>query len=338
MRLGGEETGARRNDGIDLFRGVLVLLVILGHFSELTRRESFLTWIGIGFRMPLFIGLSGYLFNLEQARALSIAGIFRKYYRRLILPWLVACLVVMTLTNAIDWMAPWGIVARPPFHLWFVPVLLSYILIARSCRLPPATMVAIALPCSIGAMYLLGAGHAGAPLAAWMPDRRYFIYPIFFVLGLWVARSPFDPRGRFWSLALAGAGLLWWCRLYDHPSLPGEVAAAVLMCVPLIRLFPWIRASTASLPLIDSVGRDSLFFYLWHPLAFAIVAAFAVSGVSLLVLAMTLTVLAWALIARIAPLAIVLGVRPRPALAPTTTTTTTAAAAARDGGPAGEGA
>ncbi|MEG3176292.1 acyltransferase [Sphingomonas sp. RB3P16] len=311
MKLAIAETSAHRSGGIDLFRGLLVVLVILGHFSELTQRESFLTWVGLGFRMPLFIGLSGYLFNLEQARALPLAAFFGKYYRRLILPWLTACVVVLTLTDAIDWLAPWSIVAQPPFHLWFVPVLLSFVLITRGCGLSPAAMLAIALPGSIAAMYLLGAGHAVAPFALWMPDRRYFIYPVYFVLGLWVARRPFDPRGRWWSLALASVGLLWWCRLYDHPSLPGEVAAALVMCMPVIGLFPWLRQSALSLPLIVPVGRDSLFFYLWHPLAFALWISLGMSGGSLLALAFALILLAWLLAARIAPLAFVLGINPR---------------------------
>lgn len=296
-----------RNSGIDLFRGLLVVLVILGHYSELTQRGSFLTWVGVGFRMPLFIGLTGYLFNLEHARTLSLPALFRKHYRRLILPWLTACVVVLTITGAIDWLAPWSIIARPPFHLWFVPVMLSFIVVARSCRLAPPMMLSLAIPLSIAAMYLLGAGHV-RHVGDWIPDRRYFIYPIYFAQGMWVARHPFDPRIRIWSLASACIGLLWWCRLYDHPSLAGEVAAALLMCVPLIRLFPWIRAWTLSLPLLVPVGRDSLFFYLWHPLIFGLWAAAGLSGLSLLTVSLLSLLCAWSVLAQIEPLCIVLGI------------------------------
>lgn len=299
--------GRARNSGIDLFRGLLVILVILGHFSELTQRDCFLTWVGLGFRMPLFIGLTGYLFNLEHARTLSIPGVFRKHYRRLILPWITACAVVLTVTGALDWFAPWSIVVQPPFHLWFVPVMLAFILAARTCRLPPATILAIALPMSIAAMYVLGAGHATQRFAQWLPDRRYFIYPVYFALGMWVARRPFDPRIRIWALAVACLGLLWWCRLYTHPSLAGEVAAALLMCVPLIALFPWIRDWTLRLPLVGPVGRDSLFFYLWHPMAFALWAALGLSGAPLLALSVLSILLVWGVAGGIAPLCIVLG-------------------------------
>ena len=318
MEQAGSQSGGRRNTGIDLFRGALVILVILGHFSELTQRDSILTWVGLGFRMPLFIGLTGYLFNLEHARTLTLRGLFRKHYRRLILPWIVACAVVLTLTGALDWLIPWSLIARPPYHLWFVPVMLAFIVVARSCRLAPATILAIALPASIAAMYLLGAGHATQRFAEWLPDRRYFIYPVYFALGMWVARQPFNPRLRIWLLAAAGVGLLWWCRLHAHPSLAGEVAAALLMCVPLIGLFPWIRAWDLPVPLIVPIGRDSLFFYLWHPMAFAVWATLGLSGLPLLVLGVVSILLVWVALARVPPLCIVLGIcerepgKPRP--------------------------
>lgn len=305
------EARESRNVGIDLFRGLLVVLVILGHFSELSRRESFLTWLGMGVRMPLFIGLTGYLFNLDHARTLTLPGLLRKHYRRLIIPWLTACLVVMTATGAIDWLAPWMIVMQPPFHLWFVPVILTFIITARTCRLPPSMILVIALPMSITAMYLLGIAHGTHRFSGWMPDRRYLIYPVYFALGMWVAQRPFDPRVRNWFLVVAGVGLLWWCRLYSHPSLAGEVAAALSMCMPLIALFPWIRGWTFALPLIAPIGRDSLFFYLWHPLAFALWAALHVSGLALLALSVASILVAWVLIARSTTLSTVLGVRPR---------------------------
>src|ERR1700741_487815 len=106
---------APRNTSIDVFRGMLVLLVMLGHFSEITQRQNFLTWLGFGFRMPLVIGLTGYIFKLEQDRSMSVPALFHKYYGRLILPWLVACAVHLTIVGAINWSAPINAIFRPPF-------------------------------------------------------------------------------------------------------------------------------------------------------------------------------------------------------------------------------
>jgi len=298
-----------RVSGIDLFRGSLVVLVILGHFAELSQRHSFLTWFGIGFRMPLFIGLTGYLFNLELARDLSSAGLLRKYYDRMVLPWLAACAVAVVITGSIAWFSPFYAVIRPPYHLWFVPVILAFMFAAKLCRLGPATMLAIAIPTSIGAMYVFGVGHDVWQFGAWTPDRRYFIYPIYFTLGMWVARRP-APTHEYLLLLIAFAGLLWWSRLYTHPSTAAEVAAELLLCVPLIALFPWLRRITFDVSLISAIGRDSLFFYLWHPLVFALWSAQGFSGTPLLALAAATTLAAWTAIARLPNLSGVLGVRP----------------------------
>jgi fucose 4-O-acetylase-like acetyltransferase len=304
-----------RVSGIDLFRGALVVLVILGHFAELSQRHHFLTWFGIGFRMPLFIGLTGYLFNLELARSLSSAGLLRKYYDRMVLPWLAACAVAVVITGSIAWFSPFYAVIRPPYHLWFVPVILAFMFAAKLCRLGPATMLAIAIPMSIGSMYVFGVGHDVWQFGAWTPDRRYFIYPIYFTLGMWVARRP-APTREYPLLLVAFVGLLWWSRLYDHPSTPAEAAAELLLCVPLIALFPWLRRITFDIPLISAIGRDSLFFYLWHPLVFALWSAWGFSGAPLLALAAGTTLATWVAIARLPNLSGVLGVRPVASPAP----------------------
>lgn len=298
-----------RVSGIDLFRGALVILVILGHFAELNQRHHFLTWFGIGFRMPLFIGLTGYLFNLELARGLSSAGLLRKYYDRMVLPWLAACAVAIVITGSIAWFSPFYAVIRPPFHLWFVPVILAFMFAAKLCRLGPATMLAVAIPTSIGSMYLFGVGHDVWQYGAWTPDRRYFIYPIYFTLGLWVARRP-EPAHDYPLLLVATVGLIWWSCLYGHPSTAAEAAAELLLCVPLIALFPRLRRIRFDVALISAIGRDSLFFYLWHPLVFALWAAWGFSGAPLLALAIATTLGAWAAIARLPTLSGVLGVRP----------------------------
>ncbi|GAA0295360.1 hypothetical protein GCM10009087_01390 [Sphingomonas oligophenolica] len=298
-----------RNTGIDVFRGMLVLLVILGHFSELTQRQSFVTWLGFGFRMPLFIGLTGYLFNLEQARSASLPALFRKYYGRLILPWLVACAVHLTIVGAVTWRTPFDILFRPPFHLWFVPVMMAFIITARGCRLSPGEMLAITIPTSIAAMYFFGVGYNIEQYQAWVPDRRYLVYPIYFAFGMWIARRKFDPSMLHVPLLLALIGLFWWCRLYGHPSRDSEVAAELILCMPLIALLPRVRRRFVNLPLIASIGRDSLFFYLWHPIMFGLWASAGFSGLRLLALAMLSILLTAAIIARIPRLRDIFGLR-----------------------------
>ena len=312
MLVIGDVTTKRRNSGIDLFRGLLVLAVILGHFSELTQRQSFLTWVGAGLRMPLFIGLTGYLFNLERARAIPLLHLMHKYQRRLVLPWLVACIVYLTVTEQLDILTPFSIFVQPPFHLWFVPVMMAFIVAATVVPRPPLVLLGIAIPISISAMYLFGVGHSVAQMPPWMPDRRFFIYPIYFFYGLWVACREPDPWKERAALVLALISFAWWCALYQAPSLTAEVAAELTSCLPLICLLPWVRRLSLSVPPIAGVGRDSLFFYLWHPMAFGLWAACGVHGLQMLMFSLLTLMAARVLLGSLPRAAQIFGLSPRP--------------------------
>ncbi|MEG3085127.1 acyltransferase [Sphingomonas sp. PB2P12] len=322
MLLIGDVTTKRRNSGIDLFRGLLVLAVILGHFAELTQRQSFLTWVGAGLRMPLFIGLTGYLFNLERARAIPLLHLMRKYQRRLVLPWLVACIVYLTITKQLDILTPFSIFVQPPFHLWFVPVIIAFIVAATVARRTPLVMLGIAIPISISAMYLFGVGHSVAQMPPWMPDRRFFIYPIYFFYGLWVACREPDPWKERAAIVLALIGFAWWCALHQTPSLTAEVAAELTSCMPLICLLPRVRSLSLSVPLIAAVGRDSLFFYLWHPMAFGLWAACGVRGLPMLMFSMLTLMAARALWGSLPRAGRIFGLSPRPEPVTITTAST----------------
>lgn len=310
MHLDPPASREQRNSGIDIFRGALVLLVILGHFSELMQRQNLLTWMGFGFRMPLFIGLTGYLFNLERARATPFMALLRKYYRRLIFPWLVACAVHLTLTGQWSWFSPLIIILWPPFHMWFVPVMLAFIFVARVSSLDRGMLLSLAIPASIAAMYTFGVAHMIQQYQPWLPDRRYFIYPIYFTFGMLVAKRGSDPSKGWLAACVAMIGLLWWARLYNQSMPMAEVAAELLLCIPLLGFLPWVRKLKVELPPIASVGRDSLFFYLWHPLAFGLWASLGFTGLPMLVLSLLSMISFRGLIARLPRLRNVFGVQP----------------------------
>jgi fucose 4-O-acetylase-like acetyltransferase len=310
LHIDSPATSEQRNSGIDIFRGTLVLLVILGHFSELMQRQNLLTWMGFGFRMPLFIGLTGYLFNLERARAMPFIALFGKYYHRLIFPWLVACVVHLTLTHELTWFTPLVIILWPPFHMWFVPVMLAFIFCARISSLDRGMLLALAIPASIAAMYSFGVAHMIQQYQPWLPDRRYFIYPIYFTFGMFVARHQSDPSKRWLALCVAMIGLFWWARLYNQTLPLAEVAAELTLCIPLIGFLPWVRKLAIDVPAISSVGRDSLFFYLWHPLAFGLWGSLGFGGPVMLVLSLLSMVLFRNVVARRPRLRNIFGVQP----------------------------
>lgn len=311
MGAGGSDAQRGRSSGIDTVRGLLVLAVILGHFAELTDRSSVLTWLGSGFRMPLFIGLSGYLFGLERARATPLPQLLQRYYGRLLLPWLVALTVYLTMTRDLTLLTPVHMFIRPPYHFWFVPVLMLFILIAASSRRTPAEMLGIAVPVSIAAMYVFGVGYGTEQTHAWMPDRRFFTYPIYFFYGLWVARQSTDRWKALAACVLAPIGMLWWWELHRTPDLVAEVAAALIASMALIRLLPHARALRTALPVVAGVGRNSLFHYLWHPMIFGLWSGWGLQGWPMLLMTLVTLLVGAHLFADAPSIANILGVIPR---------------------------
>lgn len=281
-----------RRASIDMLRGALVIGVIAGHCAELVARGSFLAWIGTGIRMPLFLGLCGFLFRVERARTEPLAILLRRWWPRIILPWLIANLAYLLLAGRVDvWALPL-MVFQPSFHLWFVPVMLVFMTIAAITRAEPATLLAWALLLSVAAMYGFGIGHGVGASVAWLPDRRFFVYPIFFYYGLWVARRPRDPWRVRAAIALGALGAFWWASLYASPDPAAEVAAELIWGLALVYLLPNIRDLSVRVPALAAIGRDSLFYYLWHPLVFTLWLAAGGKGWAILLpTLMTLAVL-----------------------------------------------
>jgi len=52
-----------RNPNIDFVKGLLIVFVVIGHILRGSLSDDLLRYIIYLFHMPLFIGLSGFLFN-----------------------------------------------------------------------------------------------------------------------------------------------------------------------------------------------------------------------------------------------------------------------------------
>lgn len=127
------ETNLRIKD-IDLLKGLLIILVILGHIIQGKLSESIWRNLIYSFHMPLFIGITGYLFNIVTISRLSLIGIFNKYFFRLILPWSIAAATYYIVrgilgTNSFSLLTLKNSLLYPFYHLWFIPGFLSWIVL-----------------------------------------------------------------------------------------------------------------------------------------------------------------------------------------------------------------
>ncbi|OXB05066.1 acyltransferase family protein [Flavobacterium pectinovorum] len=123
-----------RIKNIDLLKGILIILVIIGHVIQGALSESIWRTLIYSFHMPLFIGITGYLLNINTISELNLYDLFKKYFLRIILPWIIAFISYYIIscilgTNLFSIAKFKNSIIYPFYHLWFIPGFLSWILL-----------------------------------------------------------------------------------------------------------------------------------------------------------------------------------------------------------------
>ena len=117
--------GGGRSKQIDSIKGLLIILVIVGHFLPGTLKENFARYFIYSFHMPIFFAVSGYLVNIEKLRNFNFLELLQKYGLRVIVPWLIAVQVYFSFNCVLGFESltfKHYIVQYiwPFYHLWFV--------------------------------------------------------------------------------------------------------------------------------------------------------------------------------------------------------------------------
>jgi len=118
---------------IDFLKGILILLVITGHIIPGNEDETLLKYLITSFHMPLFIGISGFLFNLDKIGEISFYELFKKYRYRIIVPWIIAVtaysvyLEITVPDNNSFLVSLLNSFIYPFYHLWFIAGFIGWI-------------------------------------------------------------------------------------------------------------------------------------------------------------------------------------------------------------------
>ncbi|MEU5562708.1 acyltransferase family protein [Micromonospora musae] len=190
---------AGRHPYIDNVKGLLIVLVVLGHMVRPTVGSSPGGWSIYTLiylcHMPAFVMLSGMLSATELTgrRAASLV-------RDLLAPYVVFQLLYMGFYTLMEKPMAWTVdgFLSPIFHLWFLPALFVWrILTPLFAQLRGGVVLAIGVSLSAGAATVLG--H---PLSL---DRLAGMLP-FFVAGVWLGRGRLayrpSPRVRLAAIAV----------------------------------------------------------------------------------------------------------------------------------------
>ena len=115
-----------RNRSIDVVKGVLILLVVIGHVLVGPIDEHVLRYVIYSFHMPAFFFVSGYLLSLERLGQQNYGAMFSKYRKRMLMEWCIAWVIYMPYVLRDGGLSASVVLQNlrsPWYHLWFVPSL-----------------------------------------------------------------------------------------------------------------------------------------------------------------------------------------------------------------------
>lgn len=266
-----------RHYGYDNMKGILVFLVVFGHFLELcpaTLQKNILYLVIYSFHMPAFLFFSGFFAKYHPRRMGQLAilyGIFQLLYR------LFAHFALQSGST----LEPGGLLFTPYWLLWYIPVLLNYqLLLPLWTRRGPrqkigllALSICIALLCG----YCKQIGYA-------LSLSRFLVFLPFFLLGNLAGthRTQIASSNRKFLLFLAvlvSISSLYLCRsgqftpqmLYGsysyaigyHPGIRLQaMGIATAWIVFLAALSNTILVRPA--PILSYIGSHTLPIYLLH--------------------------------------------------------------------------
>lgn len=119
---------SKRNHLIDLIKGTLIILVMIGHFLPRTLSENPERYIIYSFHMPAFFYISGILYSGRAS--------LKDYGLRLGVPWLLAVQLYYVLLNnkALSVTSYLKSYIAPYYHLWFVVGFFFCIIVVKLCK------------------------------------------------------------------------------------------------------------------------------------------------------------------------------------------------------------
>jgi len=281
-----------RYPNIDLLKGILIVLVIIGHILLGSTEQSLSRYIIYCFHIPLFIGISGYLFNYEKMGSLSVMGFIKKFLFRILLPWAIAVIVYKFIIsfNTIIKTGDIGIVFlafRLPYnHLWFIAAYFTWVLftwIAARLKTPLPVLLIIAAVFVFIIYYLKKnpIWDTTQPQSALYSGLLFTIYRphlyIYFVAGMLLRSKNISLKpaiGLPITLVLFAAVLAsYWLRFsYINWLLYAFNLSLLLLMAGVIQKSLLPRSKP-----LEWIGSNSMGVYLWHMVPLYYLSVYATS-------------------------------------------------------------
>ena len=261
-----------RNRNFDGIKGYLILMVVVGHiFIEPVHQNTAKQFIYF-FHMPLFLAMSGY-FSSTTLFSKKPAAMFRYYWSRMTLPFLISFLVIGTMA-LLGGRAQLNLnfVLSPYMHLWYVPALLLFVFYSHLIyrfKLPLGLILTVsAVLAVIDIAKLWPQLESDYQWLSYLGDKRFYSYYFYFLFGHFIKRHYRKELGIPLFVAslcmipvtLGENGIVSHTLFTAIASLSAKAAIIIMVLV----LCEELGNRTNLFASLSKVGEVSLAIYLWH--------------------------------------------------------------------------
>ncbi len=269
-----------RFENIDLLKGLLIILVITGHVLQGAVSENMGRYIIYSFHMPVFIGISGFLFNSSKMGSISFKELLSKYIFRVIIPWGIAVVAYTVLINW-DQLIQFHKISTlvrgfvyPYYHLWFIPAFLSWVFItwiSEKLRITINPLLIFSSIISLVSYILYNYPavyehiHILNKALAWLINTFRPQFYMFFVFGIYLRSHQFKNKQTL-SLLITLLSFTGVVVLFFFPSKIAGIVLFFLFNLSFLSLLT-AKARENFFPNVKGIqwlGVNSLAIYLWH--------------------------------------------------------------------------
>lgn len=263
-----------RNLAFDQIKGILIILVLIGHIVMGDMQTTPVRMVIYFFHMPLFLAITGYFIKQELLEH-SIQNILIRYKDRLIIPFAFAFAFYHSimlfykdfLAVIIQVFSPY-----PYYHLWYIPAVILFILYLKFFDFLAKKGWKIAL-ISLSAFFLaltlyfetyLQWGLHKNFIYKILGDKRFYYFFSYFAFGYLLAQ--YKHQLAYWSkyffFAIIAGLLLFNLANFDYAVGFGKVLTNLGLIGFVIYICEYQKIPINQI--LAKIGTVSLPVYLWH--------------------------------------------------------------------------
>lgn len=278
----GKVNSRKRVDGFDYVKGILVILVLVGHYVLGEVDTNWIRYTIYAFHMPVFIGVAGYLLNVDSLLTSTLKKVFVRYWHRLLVPFIPALVIYngyalseAALAGKLNLDLVIYYIHTPYYHLWFIPAMMFWIVATRYLLASSIISWGAFLGFSIIALIWACIPHLeqGKFLSA-LTGKKVVYYYAFFLAGTLLAKHQrilTDLRFIKCSGVLFVVSAIFYLSHFEKQISYLSGSAWLTMNFSLLILTivwaeknEYVRGKIGKY--ITAIGRNSLPIYMWHML------------------------------------------------------------------------